>query len=103
MSSLWPLYITITLCTLQKLDSFASPWNREGSEFRCGRATVILVRLDHFHRTGDAQYCAGHFRCPQCQPLKKFGVLRNEVKVFLVQALGSQVVLVIGNAFRNID
>jgi hypothetical protein len=33
----------------------------------------------------------------------KFVVLRNEVKVFFVQALGSQVVLVIGNAFQNID
>ena len=33
----------------------------------------------------------------------KFVVLRNEVKVFFVQALGSQVVLVIGNAFQNIE
>ena len=64
---------------------------------------VTLVCLDHFNRTGDAQYCAGHFRYPQYQPLEKFGVLRNEVKVFFVQALGSQVVLVIGNAFQNID
>jgi len=66
-------------------------------------AILLLNRLQLFNQPSDAQQCIEYFRYLESQPLGVFGVSLDEVNVYLLMALASQVELGIGNAARNID
>ena len=66
-------------------------------------ASKLLQRADHFDQPSDAQYCTEYFRYLLSQPLEEFDVPCSEVRASLVEALGSQVKLGIGDAVRHID
>ena len=66
-------------------------------------AIGLMNRLWLFKRPGDAQKCIQYSRYLESQPLEAFGVSSEGVKISLLVALASQVVLGIGDAGRNMD
>jgi len=66
-------------------------------------AIRLINRLQLFEQPSDAQHCIEYFRFLESQPLEAFGLSSDHVKVSLLEALGSQVKLGIGDAARSID
>jgi len=66
-------------------------------------ATGRENRLRLFNERGDAQDCIDYFRYLESLPLEVFSVSLDGVKVHLLAALGSRVMLGIGDAVPNID
>ena len=69
----------------------------------CLLATRLMNRLRLFKQPSDAQHCIEYIRYLESQPLQAFGISSGEVKLYLLEALASQVELGIGDAARNMD
>ena len=65
--------------------------------------TRLVNRLRVFNQPSDTHHCIGYLRYLESQPLEAFGVPSDKVKVYLLEALASQVELGIGDAAHNID
>jgi len=66
-------------------------------------ALVLMTRLRQFKQPSDTQHCIECFRHLESLPLESFGVSSNEVKLYLLVALASQVELGVSDAARNIE
>jgi len=66
-------------------------------------AIGLINRLWLFKQPSDAQHCIEYFRYLESLPLEAFCVSSDKVKVRLLEALASQVVLGIGNAAQDMD
>jgi len=66
-------------------------------------AIRLTNRLRLSKQPSDAQHCVEYFRFLESQSPEAFGLSSDDVKVCLLDALGSQVKLGIGDATRNID
>ena len=62
-------------------------------------ATTLINRLQLFKQPSDVQPCIEYFRYLESQPLESFRLSSDNVKVGLLEALASQ--LVLGNAARD--
>ena len=65
-------------------------------------ASVLMIRLQLFEQPSDTQHCIECFRHLESLPLESFGVSSDEVKVYLLVALASQLGLGVSDAARNI-
>ena len=66
-------------------------------------AITLRNRLLQFKQPSDAQPCVEYFRYLESQLLEPFGVSSDQVKVYLLAALASQVVLGIGDMTQHVD
>jgi len=65
--------------------------------------SYLINRLRFFNQPSDAQHCIEYLRYLEPQPLEAIGVPSNQVKVYLLLALASQVALGIGDAAPKIN
>ena len=84
----------------------APSWDRDGQNIvqplfslACG----LLVRLNDFDQSSDAQYCAAYFRYLRSQPLEAFGVPCDVFKPAFLYSLTSQLERGVGDVSQNID
>ena len=83
----------------------ARPWDRDGQNIvqtLFSLAYGLLLRLDDFHQSSDAQHCAAYFRYLQSQPLETFGIPCDIFKRPFLSALASQLEWGVGDVSKNI-
>jgi len=84
----------------------APPWDRDDQniiETLFSLAHGLLIRLDDFDQSSDAQHCAAYFCYLRSQPLETFSIPCDISKPFFLSALASQLKWNVGDASQNIE
>ena len=95
-----------SILTFTEAVLFAPPWDIDGQNIVQTfflLAQGLLLRLDDFDQSSDAQHCAAYFRYLRSQPLETFGIPCHLFKQLYLSALTSQLNRGIGDVPQNIE